>query len=308
LFSALIIFATACAANSQYVYDLFNPPDYCKNQTESCKYQGQVHFACNRSEDFAPTCSSIHDVVPMTQARIDTFLDIHNSLRSQVALGQLSGGLNGATFPPASRMSTLKWSEELSDLALMNAKQCKMQHDSCHNTAEFRFSGQNLGSSSTSINFKDPDVVILGLTNAWFNEYKAANASNIASCCFSYTKWEEIFKGKQRVFLKISFLALTLDIFLLLSSIDQLTLVVQWQSSSKMEAGKPTWLPVTTLVPVLQAISFIELVQQLQLAPLAQTQNIPDYVQRMNQLIPTDFEFTLNVNRTFQTDIQIERK
>jgi Cysteine-rich secretory protein family len=165
-----------------------NPPDYCETQAESCRYQGKIHIACNNTKDFAPTCSSIHDVVPMTQARIDTLLDIHNSLRSQVALGQLTGGLNGATFPPALRMSTLKWNQELADLALMNAKQCKMQHDACHNTAAFRFSGQNLGISGSSVNFKDLDMIIKGLLNVWFNEYKAANASNIATLCAGFTR------------------------------------------------------------------------------------------------------------------------
>jgi Cysteine-rich secretory protein family len=195
-----IFLAFVCITSSQNPYDSHNPPDYCKNQAELCKYQGLKHFACNKTNEFAPTCSAVRDVVPMTQARIDLILNLHNSFRSQVALGQLTGGLNGATFPQATRMATLKWNQELSDLALLNAKQCKMQHDACHNTADFEFSGQNLGISSTSINFKDPDVVINGLTNAWFNEYKNANASNIANCCFSYSKWEGIFKAKKKNF------------------------------------------------------------------------------------------------------------
>lgn len=170
------------------MYNPLSPPNYCTNQTITCKYQGLVHFACNNNRTFASTCSADRDIVPMTTTRINSILSLHNSLRNKVALGQLSSGLNSATLPPASRMATVRWSQELADLALLNAKQCKMQHDACHNTAEFMFSGQNLGMSSTSASYKDPDVVIDGLTRAWFGEYKFVNASNINKCCFSYTR------------------------------------------------------------------------------------------------------------------------
>jgi hypothetical protein len=169
------------------IKDAPNPPNYCINQTESCFYHGQKHFACNHTREFSPTCSSIHEIVAMTTARINDILHHHNTLRSLTASGFLSTDSNQPNFPPASRMATLKWSQELSDLALLNAKQCKMHHDICHNTAEFQFSGQNLGISSTNIKFEDPDAVISRLTNAWFDEYKAANGTNIANCCFSYS-------------------------------------------------------------------------------------------------------------------------
>jgi hypothetical protein len=64
-----------------------------------------------------------------------------------------------------------------------------------------------------------------------------------------------------------------------------------------MEAGKRMFYLVTTQAVASMDIKFIELAQRLQRAPPAQTQNILDYVQKMNQLIPTDFEFSLNVNR-----------
>lgn len=190
--------------NGQYVYNSSSPPIYCLNQVALCKYQGLAHFACNNNGQFASTCSADRDKVNMTDARIDFILDLHNSLRSKVAAGQLSGGLNGATLPPATRMATVRWSAELSDLALLNAKQCKMSHDACHNTAQFMFSGQNLGISSNNVKFSDPDVVMGGLINAWFNEYKAANASNIAKCCFTYSTWfEQLESGKSLI--EISF-------------------------------------------------------------------------------------------------------
>jgi hypothetical protein len=103
-------------------------------------------------------------------------LDVHNSLRSKLALGQLTGGLNGAIFPPAARMATVSWNQELADFALINAKQCVEQGDFCHNTADFKFSGQNIGQMTS---LSDADSMLNYLLNSWFNEYKSANATNI---------------------------------------------------------------------------------------------------------------------------------
>lgn len=179
---------SVCSINAQYVYNPLSPPNYCINQTQTCQFQGLTHFACNNSGAFASTCPTGREVVPMTTTRINLILNLHNSLRNTVALGKQTGCLNGATLPPASRMATIRWSQELADLALLNVKQCQMKHDACHNTAEFKFSGQNLAISSNSRIFKDPDVVIDGLTRAWFNQYKSANSSNIDKCCFSYSR------------------------------------------------------------------------------------------------------------------------
>ena len=124
----------------------------------------------------------------MTEERIKTVLNVHNSLRSKIALGQVSGGLNGAVFPAASRMATIKWNQELADFALMNAKQCKMQHDMCHNTAELKFSGQNLGIFRAIFSFSDPDETLKDILNGWFDEYKSANATNIESLGSGFTR------------------------------------------------------------------------------------------------------------------------
>lgn len=42
-------------------------------------------------------------------------------------------------------MPTLKWNTELADLAAMHVKRCSINHDQCHNTEDFVFSGQNIG-------------------------------------------------------------------------------------------------------------------------------------------------------------------
>lgn len=177
---SLLLYTTDAQYNSN------SPPNYCTNQNVSCRFQGKVHFACNKTRTFWPNCAPGSEVIEMTQSRIDLLLDIHNSLRNQLALGNLTG-LDGATLPPAIRMSTVRWNKELSDLAELNVRQCKMSHDPCHNTAEFRFSGQNLGILSNNVRFRDPDEVINGLSRTWFNQYKMANGSNIDKCCFTYS-------------------------------------------------------------------------------------------------------------------------
>lgn len=136
------------------------------------------HIGCGNNGDFAATCPSTREVIPMTDDRISIVLNIHNSLRSKIALGQLAGGLNGASFPPAARMATMSWSQELADLALLNVKRCVKSFDYCHNTAQFKLSGQNLGQTILFTD-KSPDVALSGILNGWFNEYKLANATNI---------------------------------------------------------------------------------------------------------------------------------
>jgi hypothetical protein len=130
----------AFGINGQNVYDSNAPPNYCVDQAKLCQYQGGIHFACNKTRSFAQICSSDAAQVKMTPIRIDRILEIHNSLRNKLAAGNLTGGLNDAIYSPAIRMSTIKWSEELADLALLNAYQCNNQHDLCHNTGECKLS------------------------------------------------------------------------------------------------------------------------------------------------------------------------
>jgi hypothetical protein len=125
--------------SSQYVYDPANPPNYCAFQSTLCMYSIQNHIACGNNGEFSANCPANREVVPMTAARIQVVLDVHNSLRSKLALGQLTGGLNGASFPTAARMATISWNQELADFALINAKQCVEKGDYCHNTVDFKF-------------------------------------------------------------------------------------------------------------------------------------------------------------------------
>lgn len=71
------------------------------------------------------------------------------------------------------------WNDDLSFLAELNTKQCQLKHDACRNTAQFSFSGQNLGSLGKSNSHYDPAVVVNNTVNSWFNEYSNALQSDI---------------------------------------------------------------------------------------------------------------------------------
>lgn len=92
--------------------------------------------------------------------------------RNIVASGKLPG------FSPAKRMAKVVWDKDLAMLADLNTKQCKMEHDSCHNTDSFQHSGQNVfwtaGSGETKI-----DEVIKNALQSFISEYKDANMNNI---------------------------------------------------------------------------------------------------------------------------------
>lgn len=62
----------------------------------------------------------------------------HNEKRNFIAGG------GAASLQPACRMATMQWDDELASVAALNVRQCKMAHDKCRNTDNFKYSGQNL--------------------------------------------------------------------------------------------------------------------------------------------------------------------
>jgi len=152
--------------------------NYC--DPKLCKYQGGVHLACNADpNEFSDQCPQDREVVNLTQVDINQILDLHNKFRSQIARGLISG------FSSASRMPTVKWNNELADLAELHTRDCSMDHDSCHNTDTFIFSGQNIGLMGNNIRFADKETMIRTIIESWTNEYKTSNQSTIDSCCSS---------------------------------------------------------------------------------------------------------------------------
>lgn len=58
-----------------------------------------------------------------------------------------------------------------------------MNHDQCRNTAQFRFVGQNLGFRANTAGYEGISAFISNVVNAWYNEVKDANSSDIDNCC-----------------------------------------------------------------------------------------------------------------------------
>ncbi|XP_065365387.1 antigen 5 like allergen Cul n 1-like [Calliphora vicina] len=108
--------------------------DYCSSNL--CDY-GQ-HVACGHNGEFSYTCPADAAMVPMTDSLKHVIVDGHNAKRNFIAGG---GDVN---HKPACRMATMQWDDELAYFASLNVKKCQMNHDSCSNTADFHYTGQNL--------------------------------------------------------------------------------------------------------------------------------------------------------------------
>ncbi|KNC32014.1 hypothetical protein FF38_10700 [Lucilia cuprina] len=108
--------------------------DYCSK--DLC-YK-RKHITCEHNGQFSSTCPSDAAIVTMTDSLKQLIVDGHNAKRNFIAGG---GDVN---HKPACSMATMQWDDELAYLASLNVKQCAMKHDSCRNTEQFRFAGQNL--------------------------------------------------------------------------------------------------------------------------------------------------------------------
>jgi hypothetical protein len=104
--------------------------DYCN--ISSCNKS--PHIGCNNNGSFSANCDQYQDVtkIEITADLQQLILNLHNTLRSQIASGSL------ANFPTANRMAQVQWDNELAYLADLNSKQCKMRHDKCRNTREIK--------------------------------------------------------------------------------------------------------------------------------------------------------------------------
>ncbi|SPP78380.1 antigen 5 like allergen Cul n 1 [Drosophila guanche] len=116
----------ACLVDSQ---------DYCR--PELCPVD-TLHIACRNRGDFSRSCPADATRLDIDEAARKQLVDAHNTLRQKWA----SGG--GTVRRAACRMATISWDPELARLAELNARQCLLEHDKCHNTHKYRQSGQNL--------------------------------------------------------------------------------------------------------------------------------------------------------------------
>ncbi|EDW07790.2 uncharacterized protein Dmoj_GI14664 [Drosophila mojavensis] len=107
-------------------------PDYCK----LCA-KGVQHIACGNNESFSEECPA--DAKLLAIGRMPS----SRCRRAQRGARAVASGRSHVKVK-ASRMATVRWDAELTRLTELNVKQCYMEHDACHNTEKFRYSGQNL--------------------------------------------------------------------------------------------------------------------------------------------------------------------
>ncbi|XP_022222832.2 antigen 5 like allergen Cul n 1 [Drosophila obscura] len=124
--------AVVCIALGAYRVE---SQDYCR--TELCPVD-TVHIGCRNRGSFSRSCPADAARLDIDEAAQNQLLHAHNTLRQKWAS-------SGGTVPrSACRMATISWDPELARLAELNARQCLLEHDKCHNTQKYRKSGQNL--------------------------------------------------------------------------------------------------------------------------------------------------------------------
>ncbi|XP_055609897.1 antigen 5 like allergen Cul n 1-like [Uranotaenia lowii] len=142
--------------------------DYCALQATLCEWNvKQEHIGCNPETSFGPACGSDREFFELDPSMQQAIVSKHNQLRSQIATGSLPG------FPPAVRMGTMVWDDELALLASYLARTCIFKHDDCRNTERFDAAGQNLRIASQSVGNTSEIVGMMedGI-QSWFDEYK----------------------------------------------------------------------------------------------------------------------------------------
>ncbi|XP_065078871.1 antigen 5 like allergen Cul n 1-like [Ochlerotatus camptorhynchus] len=141
---------------------------------------GGPHIACNGLSGPSASCGAGSFEVTMDSTKQALITNQHNHLRSRVALGNQNYVTN-AFYPPAARMATLEWDNELAHIAATNARRCVFAHDRCRNTATMRAVGQNIAIKMFYGQDISDEVLIQGFIDSWFSEYADSNPSHIAS-------------------------------------------------------------------------------------------------------------------------------
>ncbi|XP_037957406.1 antigen 5 like allergen Cul n 1-like [Teleopsis dalmanni] len=135
--------------------------NYCEGEDAKKLCKGNVtHFMCD--PDQIGRKGKFVSNPPLTRLIRDQLLFCHNTARNKIASGLVG-------FPAASRMRDLIWDDELAYIATIHTRQCMIQHDRCHNTQRFKYSGQNLAYCASSNRMTISEVITQGC-DSWFDE------------------------------------------------------------------------------------------------------------------------------------------
>lgn len=161
-------FTTIIGESAAHENDRYCREDLCLQYDQLGRLVQKKHVACGNSGSFAedcPTGRTLFKIDPQIRAFI---IHLHNEARNRLANGSLPG------FESASRMPSVVWNEELAQLAELNTKSCKFEHDECRNTELYRQAGQNLAFGYYPLG-EDIFDILEKLTALWFNEYVDAD-------------------------------------------------------------------------------------------------------------------------------------
>ncbi|XP_058064259.1 antigen 5 like allergen Cul n 1-like isoform X1 [Anopheles bellator] len=150
-------------------YQYYCQPELCIRRNSVGEELVLKHVACAFNGSFSAQCPPGRMILTMDSQLRQFVVDIHNQMRDALARG---ADVN-FSFEPASRMPTVTWDDELANLAEINIRSCKLEHDECRSTARFLQAGQNLAIGSFYIEQNIFDIVN-NLTMLWFSEYKDA--------------------------------------------------------------------------------------------------------------------------------------
>ncbi|XP_064552312.1 antigen 5 like allergen Cul n 1 [Drosophila montana] len=123
------------------------------------------HIGCKNKGELARLCSANVQILNLTQHQ-PIILNQHNQHRNLLA----SGKLENLKVPE--KMATMQWHEELEKLATLNVKQCSLKYDPCHNTPEFRNSGQNLALVKINKTDMTNEELINSTIDRWWDQHK----------------------------------------------------------------------------------------------------------------------------------------
>ncbi|XP_012251304.2 venom allergen 3-like [Athalia rosae] len=119
---------------------------------------------------------------PLTSSEIQSLVDKHNELRTNVAEGRETRG-NPGPQPAATDMKTLSWDNELATVAQRWADQCAANpHDDCRDIDRFPV-GQNVATLWNSEEITEP---VVNLINGWYDEVAMFNNQEISRFRFAH--------------------------------------------------------------------------------------------------------------------------
>lgn len=150
--------------------------DYCNIKTCAPPYKDNVkktdHTLCKKGYKVGSTGPKCKGASPIALSSGDktTIVNLHNSLRSKVALGKLNGQ------PKATNMRKLKWDNDLEMLAKAWVNQCINDHDKCNDLDRFQV-GQNMAEREGSQSISS---MMVDSINDWFSEHKKFNKAWVA--------------------------------------------------------------------------------------------------------------------------------